>query len=942
MTDRIWLIAVLFALLMGVFLIRLIDLQLVQGSHLAQVVDDSRHVTEIVPPRRGRILDRSGAPLVDNRAVYHLGVVLADLELSGRERRQVPLWRLDEQHTDALVAELAVRLRRPPLGIREALTRDLINHPAVAVRRGARVRDDQLTLVAVPRRALVPTGSERDSEVARLVEGDLVTEDPREALSRELSARWQAPMELITEREFRAAAAVLDQDFSQEVPQCAPALEPFLPQFRVDLQLEDGTTLVLDLRLVDPDRRAQAEEVLARLLGETPQLVHERFDRALASARERPPATPYYFAHSARAESIAPLLPIDQGLHELPITGVPGLRERILLIQGDAPESDGLFAQVTRRLGATLGVEASLIESLILRHAERQRAVSAEREFKIRQVVFDPARYDRLCAGLSAEMTRLGLPLTRLDVEAALSKARAIADRSWAGQTRLDLIPLIERVPHAIAVRLAGISVLPPSDLAAKYEDTGATLPGLGLQVDLGRSYPFPGSASHLIGSIRRGEDPEEPGSFSWQGISGLEKRYDSILRGVSGTLIRARTPDGPRVVRDDPPLAGNDLSTELDMELQTLAEDSLNNWFKLAEDLGTATDKMKAALPVGKGRAGFALIDCHTGAIIALASSPGYQLDDLRTRYEELLKAPGDPLLNHATMPDQSPGSAMKLCTALAGLEHGVLTPGEHIHSQGYMTLVRGQKVLRDHAPPGDYDLAHAIQVSSNVYFATIAQRLGGEKLAEVASSFGLGRVNSLDVSDQRPGILPRPSTIARLRPKEPHWLPSDDWRMGIGQFLTASPLQIAGLAAAVANGGHIVRPYLVKPATQPVVQDLHIKHAYLEELRRGMELVTENIPGSTAKLLVLEDAAAGIKVAAKTGTAEWGSSESRAAGRTPDHAWMTGYAPAKNPTVAFAIFIHSGTFGGQACTPVVKRVLERYFTKYGAAGHAVERKGN
>ena len=109
MTDRIWLIAVLFALLMGVFLIRLIDLQLVQGSHLAQVVDQSRHVTEVVPPRRGRILDRTGAALVDNRAVYHLGVVLADLELSGRERRLVPLWRLDEQHTDALVAELAVR-----------------------------------------------------------------------------------------------------------------------------------------------------------------------------------------------------------------------------------------------------------------------------------------------------------------------------------------------------------------------------------------------------------------------------------------------------------------------------------------------------------------------------------------------------------------------------------------------------------------------------------------------------------------------------------------------------------------------------------------------------------------------------------------------------------------------------------------------------------------
>ena len=93
---------------------------------------------------------------------------------------------------------------------------------------------------------------------------------------------------------------------------------------------------------------------------------------------------------------------------------------------------------------------------------------------------------------------------------------------------------------------------------------------------------------------------------------------------------------------------------------------------------------------------------------------------------------------------------------------------------------------------------------------------------------------------------------------------------------------------------------------------------------------------PGGTARLLVLEGQAAGIKVAAKTGTAEWGSAESRAAGRTPDHAWMIGYAPADRPVVAFACFIHSGTFGGKACTPVIKRVLERYFAKYGRGGHA------
>jgi penicillin-binding protein 2 len=130
----------------------------------------------------------------------------------------------------------------------------------------------------------------------------------------------------------------------------------------------------------------------------------------------------------------------------------------------------------------------------------------------------------------------------------------------------------------------------------------------------------------------------------------------------------------------------------------------------------------------------------------------------------------------------------------------------------------------------------------------------------------------------------------------------------------------------------------HLVQPPGQAVVRDLHIRKDYLEEVRRGMELVTSNHPHATASLLVLEGANAGIKIAAKTGTSEWGTEASRASYKTPDHAWMIGYAPADNPTVAFACFIHSGTFGGKACTPVVKRILERYFSKYGHAGHAAK----
>jgi penicillin-binding protein 2 len=946
MADRLWMLAVCFALLIGGFLLRLVDLQLIEGERLAKAVEDSRLVTEILPPRRGRILDRNGTAITDNQAAYNLAVVFADLELTGRARREVPIYRLDEQRLDALVADFAVHsLPHTPAQIRDIVLKELAVHPGVATRTGARVRDTNLGLVTVPRRALVPSGGEGDLETARLAEDDIFSEDPREALKTELTMRWNQPVELFTEQEFQAATALLDKDFDTASDEhCAPALDPFLPAFTLHVPLERGA-LDLKLRLVEPERRAQAEEVLARMLGESPQLVHERLDRALTTAHDPAPPSTLYFAPSARAETIAPLLPAAQGLQEIPVLGVPGLHERVVLIQGDPPESEGLFSQLQRRLAASLGSDGEWVGTLITRHAERIRATTCERDYRVHHLVLDVGRYDRLCAGLAAELTKLGRSTTRLDVEAALAQARSLVDRSFEGQTRVDPVALFRGIPHALAVRLAGEASSPPSDLRKQFDDTDSPLPGLSIQVDLARSYPFPGSASHLIGTIGRGNDPEqEKAPATWLGRSGLELTYDSQLRGEPGVTIKERSPDGIVTWRDRPPKAGVDLVTELDMELQTLSEDSLTRWYELAKELGTVTPQMTAALAAGtgRGRAGFVLIDCHTGGILACASTPTYDLSQLRLHYRELLADPGHPLNDHAVEAEQPPGSSMKICTALACLENNVLNPGEEIYCQGYMARVGDKKILRDHAEPGSYDLPHAIQVSSNVYFATIAHRLGGEKLSAFAELFGLGRKNSLDIDCQNPrqtwGVLPQPRTIGLTRPQEPHWLPNDDWRMGIGQFATASPLQVVCFAAAVANGGHIVRPYLVQPPGQAVVRDLHIRKEYLDEVRLGMELVTSNHAHATASLLVLEGANAGIKIAAKTGTSEWGTEASRASYKTPDHAWMIGYAPADNPTVAFACFIHSGTFGGKACTPVVKRILERYFGKYGHAGHAAK----
>lgn len=943
--ERLILLGLIVAVVMAVFAGRFVWLQGVEGARLAAAVDQSRLVREPLPPRRGRILDRTGTALADTRGVYDLAVVFTEVELQGRARRGVPILSLEASQLDALVADLATRVRELPAGGIKSTILDAFDAcPAVGDRSLKQGSQREPALVAVAKEALDPRLGDDAEEAtdegsARLVGSGLLDEDPRRALERELTLRWGLGVTILGEDELRAAIATFSASLPDLAGQATGTLTAFSAPFV--LNVPDPTAPLgaaapitggLNLRLFTDEGRAQAVETLAAAVDEDPGMVRDRLDRALSGARIPVAGSTVLYGPAAAADRIAPLLPRQALMREFAVSSVPGNRSRTWLIQGDPPNGDGAYARFTRRLAADLGLNPIDLAGILDHHTKAITPADSERLHGVHQLVLDQDKLDRLGDGLSRLLTAQGRAIDRLAVDALLAKARRLADRAWRGQTRYDPIPVIDDAPHALAIRLPGNDSEPPRELRKRFEDTAADLPGLVVAVDVGRRYPFPGSSPHLLGTI--GRDPDDPSAPS-VGRWGLEHTYDERLRGLAGARLRMRTPEGSVLVKEEKPTHGNDVVTELDMEVQTTAEDSLEHWYELAQELGSATARMDAARAVGKGRAGFVLIDVHTGGILSLASAPGYRVEDLRTRYDELLRDPGHPLIDHAAVPEQPPGSSMKIATALACLEYGAVNPGESIYCQGFMTKVNGQPVLRDHAPAGSYDLSTAIQLSSNVYFATIGARLGAERLTTAAGLFGLGRNNALDVPHQRPGILPTPATIAAQRPREPKWFPSDTWRMSIGQFATASPLQVVCFAAAVANGGYVVRPYLVRPPNGPELTDLRIRKDWLDDVRQGMERVTANEPHSTARLLVLEGKAVGIKVAAKTGTSEWGSPASRAKGLTPDHAWMIGYAPADNPTVAFACYIHSGTFGGQACTPVVKRVLETYFSKYGRAGH-------
>jgi penicillin-binding protein 2 len=937
MPERALALALVFTLLMGGMIARLFQLQVLEGERYAVVVDDSRETHELIAPKRGRILDRHGVAIADNRAAYQVAVVLSALQPTRAQRRATPILKLDEEAFDRLIADLGVRLVATSQDeLRGIVLRELSAHPAVAFRRGSETRDTALTLLTLPGEALAPVEDGSAEDASELATSDLVHEDPRIALAREVSLRWNEAAAVYLPEEIEAAAAALDRANGVAGARSLIVLDAFAP--RVSLTIGDPPgTRRLEWRLLTEERRRQAEAALTRFLGLDPALVAERLATALAGARRPAPPTDCYFAASAQALEIAALLPKGAALYPVPLAGVPPARERVILIQGErAGEVDGLFARLQTRLGASLGIPSAVVGALIERHAARIRVPAAEREYRGRMVVLDEAKLARLCLGLSTILSRNGVPTTVLDLERAIAEARRIADKEWAGQGHDDPIVIVKDIPHRLALALERQVGAVPSDLQKRFDATEPALPGLAVQLASTREYPFGDSACHLIGTlsridnefaweeaVRRGLDPS-----GWSGKTGLERTYDSAMRGVVGRRVLAHGPEGTQELADRGQAAvpGRDLRTELDMEVQTAAEDALDHWYELAQQLGTADPAMDQARSIGRGRAGMAVIDCSTGGLLALASSPRFKIADLGGTWDELVKAPGEPLHDHASEASQPPGSALKILTALACLQHRIITPGQVIETKGYMTMVAGKKVLRSHAPAGSYDLAKAIQVSDNCYFATIGDRLGAPKLVEFFRIFGMGSRNALDVNHQRPGVLPDPAVQGK------RWTRFKTWTLSIGQYSTASPLDVVRIAAAVANGGHVVTPYVVRPPGAPEVVDLDIRADYLEDVRRGMEQVTA--PGGTAKYLSLSGPAEGIEVAAKTGTSEWGNPGDQS--RFPDHSWLIGYAPADNPKIAFAIFIHSGKSGGRASSPVAKKVLEAYFAKYGRAGHS------
>jgi penicillin-binding protein 2 len=466
-----------------------------------------------------------------------------------------------------------------------------------------------------------------------------------------------------------------------------------------------------------------------------------------------------------------------------------------------------------------------------------------------------------------------------------------------------------------------------PWDEVTVVETHVDDLPGAIIEPEHRRHYPYAGLASHQLGYIgkvsqnQRKQEQADVGLLTGQG--GLEKIYDKLLRGTAGRRMIQVNAAGKKVkdLGIDEPKPGTDIYLTIDLEVQQAAE----------EALGNRTGAIVA-------------MDPNTGEVLALASHPNYD-PNLFPRgiaskdWARLANDPTHPLYNRAIQSVYPPGSTFKIIVALAGLETGIINPEEKVACNGFIKSGRHTYRCWKRHGHGGVSFHRAIVESCDVYFYTMAERIGFDRIAEYARKFGFGSLTGIRLPDEKQGLIPTPEW--KQKKIGERWFPGDTYINAIGQgFVLVSPLQAARMISAVANGGHLYRPVLirqtrnretgeVKTFASERAEDIHLNKESLEELRQALAgVVVED--GGTAHAAQTPLAT----VAGKTGTAQVVAQKipgKKLTEKTQDHAWFIAFAPVDKPRIAVAVLVEHGGHGGGAAAIAARRVIEEYFKNDG-----------
>lgn len=443
------------------------------------------------------------------------------------------------------------------------------------------------------------------------------------------------------------------------------------------------------------------------------------------------------------------------------------------------------------------------------------------------------------------------------------------------------------------------------------------------------RLYPRNGFMSHLIGYV--GEVTEDmlnqpqfelydPGDVV--GISGVERQYNNLLMGKNGSRQALVDSHGREIGRlgETDAVPGKQLKLTIDIDLQIAAEEAL-------------ADRNGAIVAM----------DPRTGEILAMVSKPSFDPNDFSVRisredWSKLVNDPDKPLLNKAIQAQLAPGSTFKIIMATAGLQEGIAQT-LHVNCGGGAEFYgRYFKcwVVAEHRVHGPVDISKAIYQSCDVFFYTLAEKLGIQRIAKYATMLGLGQKTGIDLPQEVSGVMP--SEEWKIKNFKQKWFAGETISVGIGQgAVAATPIQMARAIGAIASGGRLVRPHVANPTDLPpgVVQASNVPDQTMVPIDpQNWQTITDAMaavvnPGGTAALSHLQD----IDFAGKTGSAQTISNALKArlgaeGKKFKDNGWFVGVEPRRNPEIVVCALLEEGEHGYLAARTAAK-VIKAYVDK-------------
>jgi penicillin-binding protein 2 len=465
--------------------------------------------------------------------------------------------------------------------------------------------------------------------------------------------------------------------------------------------------------------------------------------------------------------------------------------------------------------------------------------------------------------------------------------------------------------------------------------------PGVDIKSRQMRWYPNGALGVHALGyvSALSETDLQHVDAAAYAGTAvigklGVEGAYEKLLHGVNGSrqiLVNAEGRSVEKIgtvapqLRTQAPVAGETLVLGLDLKVQRVAEDAL-----------------------GTHRGAVVALDPRNGDVIALVSKPGFDPTEFargitRAEYAALANDPDSPLLNRALRGTYPSGSTIKPAIGLVALTDHVITADQKVLCNGSFQLGHSAHIYRSDKdePRGLLDLTVAIAKSSDVYFYKLAHEMGIDKLDQGLAPFGYGRLTGIDISGEKPGLLPSPAwkKTAFKNRADQVWVPGETVNLGVGQgYLLVTPLQLAHIVGVIGERGRSFRPRLVIGTRAPdgritaaaAVEDKPVEGISAEDWNTVIRAMMGTMSYGTGHLAF---AKAAYSAGGKTGTAQVytvGQNEKynakTVAENKRDDAWFVAFAPAEQPRIAIAVLAENAGFGAGTAAPIARQVLDAY----------------